>query len=177
MPRKPAPLQYILSTYFSMKHLLCGTALLLIAFSGRAQTVRFSTQGHLPIESQPAPGHEQPDYLGMGDSVRVLSNPTVAVSSGISAAMRRQFVYVSYPAYRGQPAGQGWVLRRGLVATADSLLLDLPPLPAQQVVTTKVVTTRHYVPVNQAAPAKTAGAKARRPAPSTGKATLKTTHP
>ncbi|MFD1870828.1 hypothetical protein [Hymenobacter bucti] len=160
-----------------MKHLLCIGMLLLVAFSGRAQAVRFSTQGHLPIESQPAPGYEQADYLGMGDSVRVLSNPAAAVPSSISAAMRRQFVYISYPAYRGQAAGRGWVLRRGLVATADSLLLDLPPLPAQTVTTTKVVTTRRYVPASQVVPAKKAGAKAGRPAPAAGKATPKTPRP
>jgi hypothetical protein len=160
-----------------MKHLACSAALLLVAFAGRAQAVRFSTQGHLPIESQPAPGYEQADYLGMGDSVRVLSNPTAAIPTSISAAMRRQFVYVSYPAYRGQAAGHGWVLRRGLVNTADSLLLNLPPLPAQTVVTTKVVTTKRYVPASQAVPAKAAGAKAGRPAPAAGKTTTKTTRP
>jgi len=158
-----------------MKHLLCSTALVLAAFSGRAQAVRFSTQGHLPIQSQPALGYEQPDYLGMGDSVRVLNTPPTA-ASGISAAMRRQFVYVSYPAYRGQLAGRGWVLRRGLVATADSLLLELPPLQAQTIVTTKVVTTRRYVPAGQAATSK-ATVKAGHPAPSIGKAKPKTTHP
>jgi hypothetical protein len=160
-----------------MKHLLCSAALMLVAFSGSAQAVRFSTQGHLPIESQPALGYEQADYLGMGDSVRVLGNPSAAVSNRISAAMRQQFVYVSYPAYRGQAAGRGWVLRRGLVNTADSLLLDLPPLPAQTVVTTKVVTTKRYVPASQAVPAKAAGAKPGRPAPAAGKATPKPVHP
>jgi hypothetical protein len=160
-----------------MKHLLCGMALVLTALSGRAQAVRYSTQGHLPIESQPALGYEQPDYLGMGDSVRVLSNPAASVANGISAAMRQQFVYVSYPAYRGQLAGRGWVLRRGLVNTADSLLLDLPPLPAQTIVTTKVVTTKRQVPVNQAVSPGKAGAKVDRPASSAGKATPKTIRP
>jgi hypothetical protein len=160
-----------------MKHLLCGLALVLVAFSGRAQAVRYATQGHLPIESQPALGYEQPDYLGMGDSVRVLSTPPTATATSISAAMRRQFVYVSYPAYRGQMAGRGWVLRRGLVATADSLLLDLPPLAAQTITTTKVVTTRRYVPASQATPPKATSSKAGHPASSAGKATPKTTRP
>jgi hypothetical protein len=160
-----------------MKHLLCSIALVLAAFSGRAQAVRFSTQGHLPIESQPALGYEQPDYLGMGDSVRVLSNPSTAVASSISTAMRQQFVYISYPAYRGQLAGRGWVLRRGLVTTADSLLLDLPPLAAQTIVTAKVVTTKRHVPVNQGAPSKTTSTKAVHSASSERKATPKTTRP
>jgi hypothetical protein len=160
-----------------MKHLFCGLALVLVAFSGRAQVVRYSTQGHLPIESQPALGYEQPDYLGMGDSVRVLSTPPTAVAASISAAMRRQFVYVSYPAYRGQPAGRGWVLRHGLVATADSLLLDLPPLAAQTITTTKVVTTKRYVPASQAILPKAASSKSGHSAASPGKATPKTTRP
>jgi hypothetical protein len=54
-----------------MKHLLCSAALMLVAFSGSAQAVRFSTQGRLPIESQPALGYEQADYLGMGDHLRL----------------------------------------------------------------------------------------------------------
>lgn len=131
-----------------MKSLLFSVALGLAALSGRAQAVRYSTQGHLPIESQPALGYERPEYLGMGDSVRVLPKPLTAVPSAISAAMRQHFVYVSYPAYRGQPAGQGWVLRRGLVSTADSLRLTIPPVPAQTITTTKVVTTKRYVPVS-----------------------------
>jgi hypothetical protein len=147
-----------------MKELLCG-ALLLAAFSGQAQAVRYSTQGHLPIESQPALGFERPEYLGMGDSVRVLSKPAAAVAKGISETMRQHFVYISYPAYRGQPAGRGWVLRRGLVSTADSLLLDIPAMPSQTITTTKVVTTRRYVPVQQAGSAPKAGAKASKAPP------------
>jgi hypothetical protein len=147
-----------------MKSLLCG-ALLLAAFSGKAQAVRYSTQGHLPIESQPALGFERPEYLGMGDAVRVLDKPTAVVSKGISANMRQHFVYVSYSAYRGQPAGEGWVLRRGLVSTADSLLLDIPPMQAPPITTTKVVTTRRYVPVQQAGSAPKAGAKASKTTP------------
>ena len=147
-----------------MKSLLCG-ALLLAAFSGQAQAVRYSTQGHLPIESQPALGFERPEYLGMGDAVKVLDKPTTGISKGISANMRQHFVYVSYPAYRGQPAGEGWVLRRGLVSTADSLLLDIPAMSAPAITTTKVVTTRRYVPVQQAGSAPKAGAKASKPTP------------
>ncbi len=139
-----------------MKSLLCG-ALLLAAFSGRAQATRYSTQGHLPIESQPALGYERPEYLGVGDAVQLLDKPTAAIPKSISMNMRRYFVYVSYPAYRGQPAGQGWVLRRGLVSTPDSLLLDIPAMPAQTITTTKVVTTRRYVPVQQAGSASKAG--------------------
>ena len=142
-----------------MKSLLCG-ALLLAAFSGRAQAVRYSTQGHLPIESQPALGFERPEYLGMGDVVHLLNKVPTNISNGISADMRRYFAYVSYPAYRGQPAGEGWVLRRGLVSTADSLLLDIPAMQAPPVTTTRVVTTRRYVPVQQASSApKTSKAK------------------
>jgi hypothetical protein len=147
-----------------MKSLLCG-ALLLAAFSGQAQAVRYSTQGHLPIESQPALGFERPEYLGMGDAVRLLDKPTTGISKGISANMRQHFVYVSYPAYRGQPAGEGWVLRRGLVSTADSLLLDIPAMSAPAITTTKVVTTRRYVPAQQAGIAPKAGAKASKPTP------------
>lgn len=135
-----------------MKSLLCG-ALLLAAFSGRAQAVRYSIQGHLPIESQPALGFERPEYLGMGDVVHLLNKVPTNISNGISADMRRYFVYVSYAAYRGQPAGEGWVLRRGLVSTADSLLLDIPAMQAPPVTTTRVVTTRRYVPVPQASSA------------------------
>lgn len=123
---------------------------LLITFSASAQT-RFCTQGHLPVESQPSLGFERPEYLGMGDSVRVLGVGPIPINSRISAAMRRQFVWVSYPAYRGQPAGQGWVLRQSLVSTPDSLLLALPPVAGQTITTTKTVTTRRRV-VRQAAP-------------------------
>jgi hypothetical protein len=147
-----------------MKSLLCG-ALLLAAFSGRAQAVRYSTQGHLAIESQPALGYERPEYLGMGDAVHLLDKPTTTVPKSISANMRQHFVYVSYPAYRGQPAGEGWVLRRGLVSTADSLLLDIPATPAQTITTTKVVTTRRYVPAQQAGSTPKTGAKAGKPTP------------
>jgi hypothetical protein len=153
-----------------MKSLFCGALLLLAAFSGKAQAVRYSTQGHLAIESQPALGYERPEYLGMGDSVRVLNKPTAAIPAGISANMRQHFVYVSYPTYRKQPAGQGWVLRRGLVSTADSLLLNIPAMPTQTITTTKVVTTRRYVPVQPGSTAAKAGAKA-------SKATLKSVRP
>ncbi|RZK52807.1 MAG: hypothetical protein EOO59_13205 [Hymenobacter sp.] len=146
-----------------MKTLFWGVGLLLAAFSGNAQAVRYSTQGHLPIESQPALGYERPEYLGVGDSVRVLPTPPKVSSPTISAAMRQHFVYVRYPAYRGQPAGQGWVLRRGLVRTADSLLLDIPPVPAQTVVTTKVVTTKRYVPATSKASQRPAGKVLRKP--------------
>lgn len=84
-----------------MKTLFFGVVLGFAAFSARAQAARYSTQGHLPIESQPALGYERPEYLGMGDSVRVLPNPAAAIPATISAAMRQHFVYVGYPAYRG----------------------------------------------------------------------------
>jgi len=116
------------------------------AFSARAQAVRYSSRGHLPIESQPAPGHERPEYLGMGDSVFVLNSGLPAVAPAVSARMRGLYVYVRYPAYRDQPAGRGWVMRQGLVGTLDSLNLDLPPVVGQTRVTTKTVSTRRYVP-------------------------------
>ena len=153
-----------------MKKLLCGTLLLLAAFSGKAQAVRYSTQGHLAIESQPALGYERPEYLGMGDTVQVLKKPATAIPKSISANMRQHFVYVGYPAYRGQPAGEGWVLRRGLVSTADSLLLNIPAMPTQTITTTKVVTTRRYVPMQQAGTSPKASTK-------TSKATPKPGHP
>lgn len=128
-----------------MKALYISALLLLATFSGQAQRVRYCTQGHLPIESQPALGYEQAAYLGMGDSVHVLGKAPGAIPSTISQPMRQHFVYVSYPAYRGQPAGQGYVLRRALVRTADSLLLDIPAQAGQFISTTKVVTTRRYV--------------------------------
>ena len=132
-----------------MKRLLFGAALALATFSARAQ-VRFATSGHLDIESQPSMGFELPDYLGTGDSVRVVSPQPTANPHHLSDNMRRNFVYVSYPAYRGQVAGNGWVLRHYLVSTMDSTLLPTAAVPARTYTTTKVVTTRRYVPVTEA---------------------------
>ena len=143
-----------------MKILYCGALLLLVSLSSHAQSVRYCTQGHLPIERQPALGYEQAAYLGMGDSVQVLSKAPGAVPASISGPMRQQFVYVSYPAYRDQPAGQGYVLRRGLVRTLDSLLLDIPAQAGSTIRTTKVVTTRRY-----ASGAAAGSPQAARPAP------------
>jgi|GEM_PF-6062438 len=148
-----------------MKTRYFGALLLLASLSGHAQSVRYCTQGHLPIERQPALGYEQAAYLGMGDSVHVLGQAAAAIPATISVPMRQQFVYVSYPAYRGQPAGQGYVLRRGLVRTADSLLLDIPAQAGRTISTTKVVTTRRYVSGPPAGSAPKPSAKAPHPAP------------
>jgi hypothetical protein len=146
-----------------MKILLPGAALVLLALTTRAQAVRYSTQGHLAITSQPGLGHELPAYLGLGDSVQLVSSPPTANPNHISANMQRQFVYVRYPAYRAQPAGQGWVLRHYLVGTADSTLLPMAAQPAQTWRITKVVTTKRYVPAMAGRPA--AGSKTgRKPA-------------
>lgn len=107
--------------------------------------VRFAAHSHLPIESQPKMGYELPAYLGSGDSVRVVTPQPTANPHHISAAMRRNFVFVRYPAYRDQAAGTGWVLRHYLVSTFDSTLLPVAALPAQTHTTTKVVTTRRAV--------------------------------
>jgi hypothetical protein len=107
--------------------------------------VRFVANSHLPIESQPKMGYELPAYLGSGDSVRVVRPQPTANPHHISEAMRRNFVFVRYPAYRTQPAGTGWVLRHYLVSTFDSTLLPVTAVPAQTYITTKVVTTRRAV--------------------------------
>jgi hypothetical protein len=104
-------------------------------------------------------GYELSAYLGMGDSVQVVSNPPTDNPGHLSAFTTKQFVYVSYPAYRDQPAGQGWVMRRGLVSTRDSLTMDLPAVAGRTMTTTKVVTTRHYVPVTEASQPYAAGGK------------------
>ena len=138
---------------------------MLVTLAGHAQAVRYCTQAHLPIESQPALGYEQAAYLGMGDSVRVLDKAPAAVLGSISTAMRQHFIFVSYPAYRDQPAGQGYVLRRGLVRTADSLLLDIPAIAGPSITTTKVVTTRRYVLAQPAGSTLRTSPQAARPAP------------
>ena len=135
--------------------------LLLTGLAANAQAVRFATSGHLDVESQPSMGYELPAYLGVGDSVQLVSPQPTANPRQVSENMRRNFVYVRYPAYRGQPAGQGWVLRHYLVSTLDSTLLPTAALPAQTYTTTKVVTTRRYVPVT----------KTTRPHAETGKVT------
>lgn len=112
--------------------------------------VRFAAYSHLAIESQPKLGYELPAYLGSGDSVRVVNPQPTANPHHISEAMRRNFVFVRYPAYRDQPAGTGWVLRHYLVSTFDSTLLPVAALPAQTYTTTKVVTTRRAVPTSTA---------------------------
>ena len=147
-----------------MKTFYFGALLLLASLAGHAQSVRYCTQGHLPIERQPALGYEQAAYLGMGDSVHVLATAATPIPASISAPMRQQFVYVSYPAYRDQPAGQGYVLRRGLVRTADSLLLDIPAQAGRTISTTTVVTTRRSVVVPPAGTAPKPSTKAARPA-------------
>jgi hypothetical protein len=120
------------------------SSLWLTGGAARAQ-VRFAAHSHLPIESQPKMGYELPAYLGSGDSVLVVRPQPTANPHHLSEAMRRNFVFVHYPAYRTQPAGSGWVLRHYLVSTFDSTLLPVAALPAQTYTTTKVVTTRRAV--------------------------------
>lgn len=133
-----------------MRRLLFGMLLVLAAGAARAQATRYANTGHLSLNSQPGLGFELPAYLGLGDSVQVVSTPPTANPHHLSDRMRRNFVYVSYPPYRGQPAGTGWVLRHYLVSTHDSAWVPTAAVPAQTYTTTKVVTTRRYVPVTDA---------------------------
>lgn len=132
-----------------MKRLLLVVALALSTFAAQAQ-VRYATGGHLAIQTQPSMGFELPAYLGAGDSAQVVSPQPSDNPRHLSENMRRNFVYVSYPAYRDQQAGTGWVLRHYLVSTRDSTLLPVAAVPARTYTTTKVVTTRRYVPVTEA---------------------------
>ena len=131
-----------------MQRLLLGATLALATFSAQAQ-VRYAAGGHLAIQTQPGMGFELPAYLGAGDSVQVLSSQPTDNPHHLSDNMRGNFVYVSYPAYRGQLAGKGWVLRHYLVSTPDSALLPVAAVPARTYTTTKVITTRRYVPVTK----------------------------
>ncbi|MGI4863109.1 MAG: hypothetical protein ACRYFZ_04245 [Janthinobacterium lividum] len=131
-----------------MQRLLLGATLALATFSAQAQ-VCYATGGHLAIQTQPGMGFELPAYLGTGDSVQVLRSQPTDNPHHLSDNMRRNFVYVSYPAYRKQLAGKGWVLRHYLVSTLDSTLLPVAAVPARTYITTKVVTTRRYVPVTK----------------------------
>ncbi len=142
-----------------MKRLLFGVALLLGSYTTRAQAVRYANRGHVAIESQPGMGYELPAYLGAGDSVQVVSNPPTDNPQHLGDRTRKQFTYVSYPAYRGQAAGQGWVISRCLVSTRDSSALPTAAVPAQTWTSTQTVTTKRYVPVTEASQPYATGGK------------------
>jgi hypothetical protein len=124
-----------------MKRLLLSTALLLSVFTTQAQ-IRYVNNPRTAIESQPGMGYELPGYLQVGDSVLTLVQPS-ANPEYLSADTRSQFIYVSYPAYRSNEAGQGWVMNRCLESSRSAL-------PIQRTYNFSEIKTKDvYVPVTE----------------------------